>query len=446
MARDQEHDDSVRALRSATSGLHVQRVPVGDSGTVLWCDVSSGVARPLVPAHWQRKVFDAVHGLSHPGRKSSARLVCQKFVWRGLKKDVLAWSDSCVACQRAKVQCHIKMPLETFQVPDHVNIDLAGLLPESQGFTHLLTMVDRTTRWPEAVPLSSSSTSTADVAWAFIGTWVACFGTPSDLSSDRGVQFTSELWGAVAGSLGVKLHRTTAYHPQANGLCERFHRSMKASLRASLCDGDWVDRLPWVLLGLRCAPKEDLRASSTGLVYGQVWRVPADFVSEATVPWSAANQRATCWSSPAGLPRSRPHGTACPMCAFRLLCVPRNLFFSGTMRIAVPCGHLTTARIGFWSMGTNVWCWTLGAAVSLDRVKPACLNPFLPSKVAVPPRRGRPPGQRWEELTDSSVPSPSALGPPQVPSPRPATPAASPRCTRRSRVVVPPTYADFAYG
>ncbi|KAM4554430.1 integrin alpha-11-like [Fundulus diaphanus] len=68
-------------------------------------------------------------------------------------------------------------------------------------------------------------------------------------------KFTSELWTGVADNLGVKLHRTTAYHLQANGLCERFHRTMKAALRASLVDDSWVDRLPWVLLGLRWAPK-----------------------------------------------------------------------------------------------------------------------------------------------------------------------------------------------
>ena len=94
-------------------------------------------------------------------------------------------------------------------------------LPPSHGFTYLFTMVDRATRWPEAVPLTSTSAS--DVARAFIGTWVARSGTPSDFSSDSGSQFTSELWNAVAVGLGVKLHRTTAYHPQANGLCERFH-------------------------------------------------------------------------------------------------------------------------------------------------------------------------------------------------------------------------------
>ena len=87
-----------------------------------------------------------------------------------------------MSCQRAKVQQHARSPLEPFPVParrfDHVHVDLVGPLPPSQGFTHVLTMVDRTTRWPEAVPLSA--TTSADVARAFLSAWVSRFGTPSD--------------------------------------------------------------------------------------------------------------------------------------------------------------------------------------------------------------------------------------------------------------------------
>ena len=89
----------------------------------------------------------------------------------------------------------------------------------------------------------------------------------------------------MAENLGVKLHRTTAYHPQANGLVERFHRSMKAALRAGLTDGNWLDKLPWVMLGLRTAPKEDLQSSSAELVFGQPLRVPGDFIPKSTEPW-----------------------------------------------------------------------------------------------------------------------------------------------------------------
>ncbi|KAJ8358385.1 hypothetical protein AAFF_G00010440 [Aldrovandia affinis] len=217
MAANQQADPEVQAYRTAISGLKLADIKLDGAGASLLCDVSTGQPRPVVPAQWRRGVFDSVHSLSHPGQKASQRLVSSKYVWHGLKKDVREWAAGCMECQRAKIHRHVKAPLAVFEVPerrfDHVNVDIVGPLPPSCGFTHLLTMVDRTTRWPEAVPLAS--TTTADMARAFIDTWVARFGTPSDLSSDRGSQFTSELWAEVARALGVRLHHTTAFHPQA---------------------------------------------------------------------------------------------------------------------------------------------------------------------------------------------------------------------------------------
>ena len=136
-------------------------------------------------------------------------------------------------------------------------MDLVGPLPPSSGYTHIFTIVDRTTRWPEAIPLRE--TSTIDCAKALVSTWIARFGVPQDITSDRGSQFTSSLWNTISQQLGVQLHRTTAYHPQSNGLVERFHRSMKASLKARLNGPNWTDELSWVLLGLRTVVKEDLQ-------------------------------------------------------------------------------------------------------------------------------------------------------------------------------------------
>lgn len=73
------------------------------------------------------------------------------------------------------------------------------------------------------------------------------FQPPVDITSDRGPQFVSELWPAMADGLGAKVHSTNAYKPQSNGMCER---SLKAAFRTSLKDGNWVDFLLCVLLGL----------------------------------------------------------------------------------------------------------------------------------------------------------------------------------------------------
>ncbi|KII69071.1 Gag-Pol polyprotein [Thelohanellus kitauei] len=96
---------------------------------------------------------------------------------------------------------------------------------------YLLTIVDRFTRWPQAIPIADVSTQTC--VRAFIRDWISRYGTPYDISSDRGSQFTSSLWQAVSQILGIKFHRTTTYHPHTNGLVERFHRHLKSSLRAT---------------------------------------------------------------------------------------------------------------------------------------------------------------------------------------------------------------------
>ena len=58
-------------------------------------------------------------------------------------------------------------------------------------------------------------------------------GVPADMTSDRGTQFISKLWQAMSEYLGTQLHLTTTYQPQANGLVERFHRTLKSSITAS---------------------------------------------------------------------------------------------------------------------------------------------------------------------------------------------------------------------
>ena len=155
-----------------------------------------------------------------------------KFIWHGLGKQITEWARSCVPCQRSKVHKHTKAPLSQFELPtrrfDHVHIDLVGPLPESQGHTYLLTMIDCFTQWPEVIPIQNIETRT--VARAVIQNWVARFGVPLSMTSDRGAQFTSDLWSSMCNLLGTELHPTTAYHPQANGLVKCSHSYLKAAL------------------------------------------------------------------------------------------------------------------------------------------------------------------------------------------------------------------------
>jgi hypothetical protein len=110
------------------------------------------------------------------------------------------------------------------------------------------------------------------------------FDVPAHLTSDRGVQFTSALWQDLCQSLGMAHHQTSAYHLQANGLVEQFHRQLKDTLRARLCGLDWAEHLPWVLLGLRAAPKEDPAVSSAELVLGSQLVLPGQFLDAPDWP------------------------------------------------------------------------------------------------------------------------------------------------------------------
>ena len=118
---------------------------------------------------------------------------------------------------------------------------------------YILTKIERTKRTFEAIPIPIATAET--VADAYLLHWVARFGVPSHLTSERGAQFTSQVWECLNKALGTKMHLTTAYHPQAHGLVERQHRRMKESLKSRLdTKPDWHRELWAVLLGLRTTP------------------------------------------------------------------------------------------------------------------------------------------------------------------------------------------------
>ncbi|KAI0208299.1 hypothetical protein LSAT2_007008, partial [Lamellibrachia satsuma] len=157
---------------------------------------------------------------------------------------------------------------------------IVGPLPHSQGYNYLFTVVDRFTRWPEAIPMVNATAECC--ARALLDQWISRFGVPSTIISDRGRQFESNLWTELMTIMACTRVRTTSYHPQANGMVERFHRQLKSSLKSRLeaAANCWILVLPTVLLGIRAAVKEDLGYSSAELVFGMPLRLPGQFFEQ----------------------------------------------------------------------------------------------------------------------------------------------------------------------
>ena len=184
LAREQEKSPEVASyIGNPSSGLRVEKVKVGPVELV--CDVSTGRDRPIVPLALRRTVFQVYHELGHPGPRPTQKAILRKFVWKNLKRDVIDWCKTCDACQTSKVAKHVHSPLVKRDPPDRrfgsLHVDLVGPLPESEGHRYLFTIVDRFSRWPEAIPVTDMTAPTC--AKALLRHWVSRHGLPDDVTS-----------------------------------------------------------------------------------------------------------------------------------------------------------------------------------------------------------------------------------------------------------------------
>jgi hypothetical protein len=130
-------------------------------------------------------------------------MVSAHFVWKDVGKDVTAMSFDLQQCQRGKVHKQLAALLHAIPARrfSHVHVDVVGpLTASSEGHVHLLTVIDRSIRWVEAVPLRNMEASLC--MDAFITNWVACFGMPATVTTDWGSQFTYTMWTSTCMRLG----------------------------------------------------------------------------------------------------------------------------------------------------------------------------------------------------------------------------------------------------
>ncbi|CAG9138302.1 unnamed protein product [Plutella xylostella] len=276
LAADQSSDEELRKIRSQSNLMFTDVALPGLSHTIT-CETSTATPRPYLPPAYRGAAFKAQHDLCHPGIRATKKQMAAKFFWPSMNKDVGEWTRTCISCQRAKVHRHVVTPLGEFPPSarfEHVHIDIVGPLQPSNGYRYCVTMIDRCTSWPEAVPVSEITAEA--VAKAFYENWLVRFGMPIRCTTDQGRQFESSLFSALMKRFGINKIHTTAFHPQANGKVERWHRTFKAALMARGATVTWSDELPTVLLGLRTAIRENALCPAQ-MTYGATLRVPSDF-------------------------------------------------------------------------------------------------------------------------------------------------------------------------
>ena len=264
-AKDPECSRCIRILKGAKDGEQgeVVRQFIVDPDGVLCLLVSKyqrPYFRPWIPASMVPMILKRLHDEGgHLGVGATLKKANQSFHWPNMSVDIKKYVAACPACQGSKAPAPSRQiqqgTVTGSSFNDMVALDLfSGLMPAPGGYNHILVIMDYFTRFAVAVPMRTKTA--VEVMNAYQSNWVGIFGSPNHLLSDQGSEFTSEIFKETVAAEGTKKEWTTAYHPQTDGLVERFNRTLKSMLTAS-CNGDessWTRHLAKCIVGYNATP------------------------------------------------------------------------------------------------------------------------------------------------------------------------------------------------
>ena len=164
---------------------------------------------------------------------------------------------------------------------ERIVIDILGELPETpRGNKYIVVIGDYFTKWTEALPIPNMEACT--VAKVLVENVHCRFGIPQVIHSDQGRQFESNLFQEMCKLLGIHKTRTTPYHPQSDGMVERFNRTLPAMLSAYVSENhrDWDEQLPYVTMAYRSTEHETTGMSPNMLMFDREVSTPLDLVYE----------------------------------------------------------------------------------------------------------------------------------------------------------------------
>uniref|UniRef100_A0A3B3HU39 Gypsy retrotransposon integrase-like protein 1 n=1 Tax=Oryzias latipes TaxID=8090 RepID=A0A3B3HU39_ORYLA len=242
------------------------------------------ICRPLV-----MQLAHTVPWAGHLGRHKTYLRAASRFYWPSMYTDIQKYCAACPTCQKTcptrKSNRVLLQPLPVISTPfRRIAMDIVGpLVKSSSGHEYILVVCDYATRFPEAFPLRTSTAPTVVRALVQLFSRV---GIPDEILTDQGTNFTSRLMQLFYKHLGISGIRTTPYHPQMDGLVERFNQTLKKMLQKFVDDTgkDWDRWLPFLLFAYREVPQASTGFSPFELLYGWDVQGPLDLLRKS---WEA---------------------------------------------------------------------------------------------------------------------------------------------------------------
>ncbi|GBN87775.1 Uncharacterized protein K02A2.6 [Araneus ventricosus] len=181
----------------------------------------------VVPKSLQHKALHICH-ISHTGIDKTYQIVSNRYHWKGVYIDTKNFVLSCEQCIKNKSFTPKHAPPQSNRIPtrpgDYISVDIKGPLPNSG---YVLTVLDHSSKY---IVLYSLKNITAETVSKHILNYISIHGRPSQVLSDRGLQFTSEVFSLINKTLGIKLSHASPFHPQTNGQTERLNPAIESSI------------------------------------------------------------------------------------------------------------------------------------------------------------------------------------------------------------------------
>ena len=263
---------------------HRNNLSVDDNGT-LWRKRSSQSAQLqlLVPKAGREQLFLSYHASlfgGHLGRTRTLARLADRFYWTGMADDVKDWLSQCVACIKRKSPVGRHHPLghiPTGHRWDRIAMDILDVCdPTPEGFRYILVIADYFSKWTEAFPMKNKCADT--VADILVEKIILRFGMPLVIHSDQGREFENGLMKSLCALLGCTKTRTAPYHPESDGMIERFNRTCLMMLSMFVNDrrDNWHELLPFIMHAYRTSVHESTGYSPFRLMMGEECSLPQD--------------------------------------------------------------------------------------------------------------------------------------------------------------------------